>query len=150
MTVPERDKAIKHFRLGYVWVLICTDLMARGIDFLGVNMVINYDFPQSMVAYIHRVGRTGRAGEAGRAVTFYTFEDAPYLRIVANVMKMSGIEVPEWISKLRTKNRKDRRQLIKKPVKREKISTKPVLTRTLRKYLKKKKKAADLDSKPQE
>jgi ATP-dependent RNA helicase DDX52/ROK1 len=40
-------------------VLICTDLMARGIDFKGVNMVINYDMPQSAVAYVHRIGRTG-------------------------------------------------------------------------------------------
>mmetsp|Transcript_34709 Transcript_34709/g.61049 ORF Transcript_34709/g.61049 Transcript_34709/m.61049 type:complete len:427 (+) Transcript_34709:195-1475(+) len=142
MTVTERDKAIKNFRLGYVWVLICTDLMARGIDFKGVNLVINYDFPQSMVAYIHRVGRTGRAGEGGRAVTFYTYEDAPYLKIVAHVMSMSGIQVPEWITKLHGKGRKDRKQLIKKPVRREKISSKPKLTRSLRKHLKKKKDAA--------
>ncbi len=38
-------------------MLICTDLMARGIDFKGINMVINYDLPQSAVAYIHRIGR---------------------------------------------------------------------------------------------
>ncbi len=46
-------------------MLICTDLMARGVDFKGVEMVINYDLPQTAVAYIHRIGRTGRAGECG-------------------------------------------------------------------------------------
>jgi ATP-dependent RNA helicase DDX52/ROK1 len=46
-------------RAGSVWVLICTDLMARGIDFKGVRTVVNFDFPQSTVDYIHRIGRTG-------------------------------------------------------------------------------------------
>lgn len=40
-------------------------MMARGIDFKGVNLVINYDFPNSMITYVHRVGRTGRAGSVG-------------------------------------------------------------------------------------
>lgn len=44
------------FRAGKIWVLICTALLARGIDFKGVNMVINYDLPTSAVEYIHRIG----------------------------------------------------------------------------------------------
>ena len=63
-----------------IWVLICTDLMGRGIDFKGVNTVINYDFPTSAVAYIHRIGRTGRAGRTGKAVTFFTEDDATTLK----------------------------------------------------------------------
>ena len=39
-----------------IWVLICTDLMGRGMDFKGVNMVINYDFPPTAISYIHRIG----------------------------------------------------------------------------------------------
>ena len=65
-------------------MLVCTELMARGIDFKGVNTVINYDFPQSTVSYIHRIGRTGRAGREGRAITFFTEEDADQLRAIAN------------------------------------------------------------------
>lgn len=45
------------FRLGKVWILICTELMGRGIDFKGVNLVINYDFPNSAITYIHRIGK---------------------------------------------------------------------------------------------
>lgn len=71
----QREECIKKFRSGAVWVLICTDLMARGIDFKGVNTVINYDFPQSTVSYIHRIGRTGRAGRQGHAITFFTEAD---------------------------------------------------------------------------
>lgn len=41
----ERDEIMKRFRVGNIWTLICTDLMARGIDFKTVNQVINFDFP---------------------------------------------------------------------------------------------------------
>jgi ATP-dependent RNA helicase DDX52/ROK1 len=92
-TQEQRDAVIRKFRSGEIWVLICTDLMARGIDFKGVNMVINYDLPQSAVSYIHRIGRTGRAGRRGLSVTFFTEADMDSLRSVANVMRLSGCEV---------------------------------------------------------
>jgi len=76
----QRDSIVLNFRQGKIWVLIATELMARGIDFKGVNLVINFDFPQSIQSYIHRIGRTGRAGRAGEAVTYYTKDDAPYLK----------------------------------------------------------------------
>lgn len=71
---------MKAFREGKIWVLICTELMGRGIDFKGVNLVVNYDFPSSAISYIHRIGRTGRAGRPGKAVTFFTNDDKPMLR----------------------------------------------------------------------
>lgn len=46
------------FRSGKIWVLICTALLARGIDFKGVNLVLNYDFPTSAIEYIHRIGES--------------------------------------------------------------------------------------------
>lgn len=79
-TQAQRELIIKNFRLGNIWVLIATDLMARGIDFKGVNCVINYDFPQSTTSYIHRIGRTGRAGRPGEAITLFTVDDAINLR----------------------------------------------------------------------
>ncbi|KAI2481112.1 atp-dependent rna helicase rok1 [Pyrenophora tritici-repentis] len=85
-----RDTIMTRFRKGEIWVLITTDLLARGVDFRGLNGVVNYDVPASAAAYVHRVGRTGRAGrEGGVAVTFYTEEDIPYIRLVANVIKAS-------------------------------------------------------------
>lgn len=53
----QRENAIDNFRAGKTWVLIATDVVARGMDFKGVNCVINYDFPDSASAYIHRIGR---------------------------------------------------------------------------------------------
>ena len=76
----QRDNIVKGFRSGKIWVLICTELMGRGIDFKGVALVINYDFPTSAVSYIHRIGRTGRAGHPGKAITFFTEADSVNLK----------------------------------------------------------------------
>ncbi|KAK3393829.1 P-loop containing nucleoside triphosphate hydrolase protein [Podospora didyma] len=85
-----RSKIMTRFRAGEVWVLITTDVLARGVDFAGVNGVVNYDVPTSAAAYVHRVGRTGRAGRAGGvAVTYYTKDDIPFVKSVANVIAMS-------------------------------------------------------------
>ncbi|KAJ1940508.1 RNA-dependent ATPase rok1, partial [Linderina macrospora] len=124
-TQAQRNRIIQKFRSGALWVLICTELMARGIDFKGVNMVINYDFPQSAQSYIHRIGRTGRAGRAGKAITYITKEDAPYLRVIVNVMRQSGCEVPEWMLEMHNPSNNDRKKLKKRPVERKDISTKP-------------------------
>ena len=53
-TPAARTTVVDRFREGHIHVLVCTDLMARGIDFLNVQTVVNYDFPQSAVDYIHR------------------------------------------------------------------------------------------------
>jgi len=85
-----RSKIMSRFRAGEVWVLITTDVLARGVDFAGVNGVVNYDVPGSAAAYVHRSGRTGRAGrEGGVAVTFYTKDDIPFVKSVANVIAAS-------------------------------------------------------------
>jgi len=63
--------------------------MARGIDFKGIKTIVNYDFPQTTVQYIHRVGRTGRAGMWGKALTLITKHDLPYIRPIANIIKKS-------------------------------------------------------------
>mmetsp|Transcript_75373 Transcript_75373/g.125658 ORF Transcript_75373/g.125658 Transcript_75373/m.125658 type:complete len:576 (+) Transcript_75373:49-1776(+) len=118
----QRDEVVDHFRLGKVWVLIATELMARGMDFKGVQLVINFDFPQSTVSYIHRIGRTGRAGRPGQAVTLFTEEDADQLRSIANVMKASGCEVPAWMLKLKPMRKDDRRRRSIAPRSRKSIS----------------------------
>ena len=97
--------------------------MARGIDFKTVNCVINFDFPTSLVSYIHRVGRTGRAGRDGTAITYFTDEDAPYVKLIANLMKKSGQDVPEWMLKLKSAANKEWKKVEKRPIKRQTIST---------------------------
>jgi ATP-dependent RNA helicase DDX52/ROK1 len=139
LDTAQRDKVVKNFRLGYIWFLVCTDLMSRGIDFKGVNAVINYDFPQSVISYIHRVGRAGRAGRQAKAITFYSMDDSQYVRMIVNVMNRSGCPVPEWMLKLKAPTKSQKKNLEKKPPKRDKITRKPRLTKTMRNFIKRRK-----------
>ncbi|KAG5729796.1 ATP-dependent RNA helicase CHR1 [Termitomyces sp. T112] len=113
----EREEAVSRMRKGESWVMVSTEVMARGMDFKGVREVINYDFPTSVQSYVHRIGRTGRAGREGKAVTFFTDEDGPYLKAIANVLLQSGSQVPEWILKLPKPSKMKRRSMgkIKRP-----------------------------------
>jgi ATP-dependent RNA helicase DDX52/ROK1 len=92
--------------------------LARGIDFRNVNLVINYDFPNSMLTYIHRVGRTGRADRTGTAITLFTDEDRPLVRSLANLLSASGCKLPDWIKEMPKAKKQLRKKLEKFPVKR--------------------------------
>ena len=70
-----RQKALADFKAGRVRVMVATDIAARGIDIKELGMVINYDLPDVVETYVHRIGRTGRAGAAGAAVTFCSQDD---------------------------------------------------------------------------
>ncbi|KAL6713845.1 RNA-dependent ATPase rok1 [Lecanora helva] len=90
LSTTARSKIMAGFRKGEVWILVTTDLLSRGIDFQGINGVVNYDIPNTGAAYVHRAGRTGRQGRTGGvAVTLYTKEDIPYVKNVANVIAVS-------------------------------------------------------------
>ncbi|GAA6061522.1 hypothetical protein JCM10212_004512 [Sporobolomyces blumeae] len=121
-TPEERDVAVREFAEGKVWALVCTDVMGRGVDFKGVKLVINYDFPQSAMSYIHRIGRTGRAGKEGRAITFFTKADAGHLKTIVNVMRQSGCEVPEWMVALPAPTQDAKKALKMRPIGRKDIS----------------------------
>lgn len=85
-----RSNIMARFREGEIWILITTDLLSRGVDFRGLNGVVNYDIPITGASYVHRIGRTGRQGrEGGVAVTLYTKEDVPYIKNVTNVIAAS-------------------------------------------------------------
>lgn len=79
----ERNAAVDKFRAGVTWLLIATDLVGRGMDFLGIQTVINYDFPQSTTDYIHRVGRTGRAGRTGTAASAWMLGGSAWVTLSA-------------------------------------------------------------------
>lgn len=66
----DRDRVLAMFRNGSLRILVATDVAARGLDIDHLDLVINYDFPNTPETYVHRIGRTGRAGKAGIAVTF--------------------------------------------------------------------------------
>lgn len=95
----QRDRVVRAFRAGQVWVLICTEVLARGLDFQGVGLVLNYDLPPSVVSYVHRVGRTGRAGHPGRAITFFTEDDVAEgrLKSIVHLLREAGHVLPDYL-----------------------------------------------------
>ena len=81
----QRDVAMGRFRNGTTNILIATDVAARGIDVDNVEAVINYDLPQDIEYYVHRIGRTGRAGKTGRSFTFISGKEIYKLREIERV-----------------------------------------------------------------
>lgn len=70
----EREEALSDFKTGRAPILIATSVAARGLDIPAVAHVVNYDLPQSIDEYVHRIGRTGRCGNLGKATSFYINE----------------------------------------------------------------------------
>ena len=96
----DRDSTISDFKAGVVPVLIATSVAARGLDVKQLKLVVNYDCPNHMEDYVHRVGRTGRAGNTGTAVTFVTEEQGRYAVDISKALKLSGQKIPDDIQKL--------------------------------------------------
>jgi ATP-dependent RNA helicase DeaD len=76
----QRDRIMKKFKTGDIKILVATDVAARGIDVRNLELVINYDIPQELEYYVHRIGRTGRNGNNGIAYTFYTGKEKSKIR----------------------------------------------------------------------
>jgi len=77
---PERKSILDQFKAQQIHILICSDLISRGIDITHVSHVVNYDVPVDMRKYVHRVGRTARAGKAGDAWTLVEEQEARYFK----------------------------------------------------------------------
>lgn len=85
LSQAQRDVAMNRFRNGGASILIATDVAARGIDVDDVEAVINYDIPQDIEYYVHRIGRTGRAGRKGRSFTFANSREIYKIREIERV-----------------------------------------------------------------
>merc|ERR1711985_126250 len=88
----ERDLIMREFRSGSSRVLISTDLLARGIDVQQVSLVINFDLPQNLENYLHRIGRSGRFGRKGVAINFVTNND---VRVMKDIEKYYHTQIEE-------------------------------------------------------
>ncbi len=87
MSQAQRDVAMNRFRNGSTSILIATDVAARGIDVDDVEAVINYDVPQDIEYYVHRIGRTGRAGRKGRSFTFVSGREIFKIREIEKICR---------------------------------------------------------------
>ncbi len=86
-SLNQRREALDGFRNGTYRILVATDIAARGIDVKGIELVINYDLPQSPEDYVHRIGRTGRVGGSGHAISFATPDEKGDVRGIERLIK---------------------------------------------------------------
>ncbi|KAK5669799.1 ribosomal RNA processing protein, variant 2 [Batrachochytrium dendrobatidis] len=94
LTQPKRLGALAKFKSGGRNILIATDVASRGLDIPGVDVVINYDVPQSSKDYIHRVGRTARAGRSGKSITLVTQYDVEWYQRIEHAIQKKLTEYP--------------------------------------------------------
>ena len=90
MTQKIRDKVMNKFRNGNISILVASDVAARGIDVLNIDLVVNYDIPQNPEYYIHRIGRTARAGNMGYAFSLVSPHDEYSF---SNIKKLKGNKI---------------------------------------------------------
>lgn len=90
-TPVQRKIILGQFASGKVDVIVCSDLVARGMDIEGVDLVVSYDVPQYVQAFVHRIGRTARAGKGGTAVTLLTKGEIPSFK---KLIKTADIPMP--------------------------------------------------------
>ncbi|GBE62296.1 ATP-dependent RNA helicase CHR1 [Babesia ovata] len=93
----EREELINKFRLSKIWVLLCTNILARGLDFRGIGSVVNFDIPLTAQDYVNRIGRSGRGETSGSAVTLFTLDDINIMGPVLDIMRRCNQEVPEYL-----------------------------------------------------
>ncbi|URE41941.1 Succinyl-coa ligase [Musa troglodytarum] len=98
----EREHALRSFKSGTTPILVATDVAARGLDIPHVAHVINFDLPNDIDDYVHRIGRTGRAGKTGRATAFFNESNSSLARALTELMQESNQEVPDWLTRFPT------------------------------------------------
>ena len=94
LSLSQRRRSLAGFKSGDYRVLVATDIAARGIDGTNIELVVNYDLPESADDYVHRVGRTGRAGLKGKAVTFITPDQRYKIRAIERLVQTQLILSP--------------------------------------------------------
>ncbi|KAG7920576.1 hypothetical protein KL905_003210 [Ogataea polymorpha] len=90
----DRDGIISDFKSNVIDILVATSVASRGLDVKDLNLVVNYDSPNHMEDYVHRVGRTGRAGRSGTAITFVTRHQERSASDIVRLLELSGTQPP--------------------------------------------------------
>lgn len=97
--MQEREHALRSFKSGATPILVATDVAARGLDIPHVAHVINFDLPNDIDDYVHRIGRTGRAGKSGLATAFFNESNTSLARQLSELMQEANQEVPQWLER---------------------------------------------------
>ncbi|MDO8435249.1 MAG: DEAD/DEAH box helicase [bacterium] len=98
-SLGQRREALEGFKSGKYRVLVATDIASRGIDVVGIELVVNFDLPTTSDDYVHRIGRTARAGASGHAISFATPDQKKEIRAIER-MTRTEIKVSKAPSEL--------------------------------------------------
>ena len=93
------NRIFHDFKNGETRCLVSSDIFSRGIDILAVNVVINFDYPQTAETYLHRIGRSGRFGHLGLAINFITDDDKNGMFQIEDELKTKIAPIPQDIDK---------------------------------------------------
>jgi len=97
----DRHTGVDAFRRGEKDVLVATDVASKGLDFENIQQVINYDMPEDIENYVHRIGRTGRSGRRGLATTFINRRaDLTVLIDLKHLLLEAGQQLPVFLKEL--------------------------------------------------
>jgi len=115
MNQRRRDRTIRQFKKGAVQILVATDIAARGIDIESISHVINFDLPQQLEDYVHRIGRTGRAGASGTAISFVSPRERPILKKIESYTGQAiQVAIVDGLKPSMRKEHKSKRRFSKK------------------------------------
>lgn len=96
----EREEALRSFKRGTTPVMVGTDVASRGLDIPNVTQVVNYDLPNNIDDYVHRIGRTGRAGNTGEALAFVNEKNSGMIRDLRDMLEENDQELPPWLDQM--------------------------------------------------
>lgn len=99
-TQYEREKALAAFKSGTAPILVATAVAARGLDIPNVAHVINYDLPNDIDDYVHRIGRTGRAGNVGIATSFFNRNNKNIIKDLIALLTEANQEIPDFLVRM--------------------------------------------------
>lgn len=101
MEQKDREQVLRQFKNGTIPIVVATDVLSRGIDVKGIDLVLNYDVPGDGEDYVHRIGRTARADADGEAITLVSPRDRKSFEQIEELIerKVDRGELPEWLRK---------------------------------------------------
>ena len=112
----QREETIRDFKSKRIKILVATDILSRGIDIKGIEIVINYEVPHDAEDYVHRIGRTARADRTGEAITFINPKQVKNFKDIEKLIEkeVPKLELPKGFAKapeykIQSKNKKNKK-----------------------------------------
>ena len=99
MDMSERKKSLEKFKSGKINLMVASDVASRGLDIPEVNYVINFDMPNNIDIYVHRIGRTGRVGNKGSSLTLLSDADQPLFRSIFEMLSKTNQKIPDFLNR---------------------------------------------------